>query len=100
MEQEQLVPLNEVCLYHEVEFSFVQSLEEVGLITIKLVSEAPFIALKQVRSLEQLIRLHQDLDINPEGLYAIRHILDQVVSLQAEVRQLRQRLDFYEHGSR
>lgn len=96
MELEQLVPLNKLCIYHEVELSFIQSLEETGLITIQRVSETPFIPLEQVRSLEQLIRLHRDLNLTAESLDIVCHMLEQVEALQAQVRQLQQRLDFYE----
>lgn len=98
MEQEQLVPLNEVCHYHEVEIAFVQSLGDIGLITIHVVEEHSFVPLEQVRSLEQLIRLHHDLHINPEGLDVIHNMLEQLSALRTEVRSLRQQLDFYRQG--
>jgi hypothetical protein len=95
MEQEQLIPLHDVCHYHEVEVSFVQSLGAVGLITIHTVEENPFIPLEQVGDLEQLIRLHHDLHINPEGLDVVRNLLEQLTALQSELRNLRRQLDFY-----
>ena len=43
--------------------------------------------------LEKMVRLHNELDINPEGLQAIYHLLGQVESLQQEVASLKKKLD-------
>ena len=43
--------------------------------------------------LEKMVRLHNELDINPEGIQAIYHLLGQVESLQQEVAALKRRLN-------
>lgn len=43
--------------------------------------------------LEKMVRLHNELDINPEGIQAIHHLLGQVESLQEEVAALKRKLD-------
>lgn len=40
--------------------------------------------------LEKMVRLHNELDINPEGLQAIYHLLGQVENLQEEVASLKE----------
>jgi uncharacterized protein YoxC len=46
--------------------------------------------------LERLVRLHQDLNINLEGLGAVSHLLHKVNALQEEVQKLRKRVQKYE----
>lgn len=42
---------------------------------------------------KKMVRLHNELDINPEGIQAIHHLLGQVESLQEEVAALKRKLD-------
>ncbi len=51
---------------------------------------------EQLSRIEQLARLHYDLEINLEGLEAISHLLDRMVTSDREARSLRERLRLYE----
>jgi hypothetical protein len=49
----------------------------------------------ELEELEQFVRWHNDMDINAEGIEALYHMLVRVKSLQAEVDNLRNELQFY-----
>jgi hypothetical protein len=80
---------------YEVEESFIESLHEVGLIRLIDQDEERFIEYDDLSDLEQFIRWHYEMDINVEGIDALRHMLERVRSLQSEITQLRHELQFY-----
>jgi hypothetical protein len=96
MEGEKLIPANEFCSHHNIEVSFVQALQDYGLIEVKIVEEKSFIDEDQLEELEKMVRLHYDLHINFEGLDAVRHLLEQMKDMQNEMAILRNRLRLYE----
>ncbi|MEL7601490.1 MAG: chaperone modulator CbpM [Proteiniphilum sp.] len=83
---------------YEVETSFIESLHEVGLIHVVDQEEERFIEYDDLSDLEQFIRWHYEMDINVQGIDALRHMLERVKSLQSELDQLRHELRFYKSG--
>jgi len=96
MKSENLIALNEFCLHHNIEISFVSSLQESGLIEIRTIKEAGFIEAGQLQQLEKIIRLFYELDINLEGIETINHLLNRILELKNEVTGLKNRLSLYE----
>lgn len=80
---------------YEIEESFIESLREVGLIHVIDQDEDRFIEYDDLSNLEQFIRWHYEMDINVEGIDALRHMLERVHSLQSEIEELRSELHFY-----
>lgn len=96
MTTEQLIAVEVFATHQGVEPTFVHALHERGLIQITVVHEQHFLEPEQLGRVEQLARMHYDLDINLEGLEAICHLLDRMDAAQQEARDLRQRLRLYE----
>ena len=96
MQTEQLITVDEFCVIHNIEISFIFSLQQSGLIEIKAVEETGYIDAGQLQQLEKIIRLYYDLDINLEGIETINHLLQRITSLQDEVIRLKNRLRLYE----
>ena len=96
MERTEMIVLDEFCASHHVEISFVRSLEEHGLIETIIVNETQCVRGNELSKLEQLIRLHQELNINPEGIDAINNLLKRIEIMQHEITELKNRLNFYE----
>jgi len=86
---ENLIAITEVCTYHEVEYTFINSLNEAGLLELKVVDKGIFIPESELRRLEKMIRMHHELEINIAGIEAITHLLDRVELMQEELRVLR-----------
>ena len=80
---------------YEVEESFIESLQEVGLIQVIDQDEDRFVAYDDLSDLEQFIRWYYEKDINVGGIDALHNMLQRVRSLQSEIAQLRHELQFY-----
>jgi len=98
MENTEMIMLDEFCASHHVEVSFIHSLEETGLIETVAVNQALYIVSDDLPKLEQITRLHQDLNINPEGIDAVNHLLRHIEEMKQEIVQLRNRIRFYEEN--
>jgi hypothetical protein len=92
----QSVSAKEFCTHHQIEFSFIHSLHEYGLIECDASEKDYFLPQDQLERLEQLVRLHYDLHINLEGLDAIHHLLERIESMQRDIAALQNRLRLYE----
>ena len=98
MANENLIPAQEFCIHHNIEISFIDSLQEYGLLQVHTMEGAGYIDEEQLEELEKMVRLHYDLNINMEGIDAIRHLLQHLHSLQHDLTALRNRLRLYETG--
>ena len=98
MEYKDMIKLEEFCTSHEVEVSFIQSLEEHGLIETIIINETICVPGTELVKLEQIVRLRQELNINPEGIDAIIHLLLRIESMEHEIVELRNKLSFYEEN--
>ncbi len=96
MQIENLIALDEFCAKHEIEISFVDSLQQNGLIEITMIENAWFIDSNQLLKLEKFVRFYYELDINLEGIETISHLLERVNALQDELTMLKNRLGIYE----
>lgn len=96
MQPNQLILAEEFCSHHKIEISFIQSLQQFGLIEVTSVNETFYIPQNQLQKLEQILRLHYELNINLEGVDAIAHVTERIRQLQNEIQRLRNRLTFYE----
>ena len=95
MQEQQLIPLRQLCLHHNVEVTFIQSLETYGLIELTTIEEHSFLPSSQLTEFEKMIRLHYDLDINLEGIDVIHHLLKKLEAAQEEICRLKTKLKFY-----
>jgi len=96
MDKEQMIPASEFCVYHNMELSFIYSLNESGLIDITVVKEEIFVPASQLKQLEQLMRLKQEMDINIEGIESITYLLKRIRDMQQHIVELNNKLAFYQ----
>ena len=96
MTTENLISVNEFCTSHNIEISFISSLQQNGLIEIATIQETAFIDADQLQQVEKFIRFYYDLDINLEGIETITHLLRRINAMQDEITALRNRLSLYE----
>jgi hypothetical protein len=96
MQTEYLVAIDEFCTKHNIEVSFISSLQETGLIEITMIDDAGFIQIEQLQEIEKFIRFYYELDINIEGIETISHLLQRVTELQEEIVALRNKVGLYE----
>ena len=96
MDTKNLIPIQQFCDRYEIEFSFINSLNEYGLIKITHVEKTDFIELDKIHEIEKMIRLHHDLGINLEGIDVIYNLLEKVEFLSSEINYLKNRIELYE----
>ena len=96
MSRSSLIPASDFCTYHDVEYTFISSLQDAGLIEITHVNETTYIPETELQKLERMIRLHDELEINVAGIEAITHLLERVEYIQQEMRSLKNKLRLYE----
>ncbi|WP_339701097.1 chaperone modulator CbpM [Algoriphagus aquimarinus] len=96
MAQQELIVIETLCSHYEIEVSFVDSLFSLGLIEIHTVEQTRFISEGKVADLEKMIRIHQELEVNPEGIDVIFNLLRKVDDLKSELAVAKNRLRRYE----
>jgi hypothetical protein len=96
MDKINLIPANEFCNSHNIEISFINSLQEAGLVEITIIKETEYIPESQLHALEKIVRLYYDLDINLEGIETVIHLLRRINDMQDEITLLKNRLRLYE----
>ena len=96
MQTENLIAVDVFCANHNIEISFISSLQQTGLIEIDPRDETGFIDADQLRQLEKFIQFYYELDINLEGIETITHLLRKINAMQDEIIALRNRLRLYE----
>ncbi|WP_158596519.1 chaperone modulator CbpM [Mucilaginibacter phyllosphaerae] len=96
MRTESLITVNDFCVYHNVEYTFVDYLAEAGLINVTQINKTSCIPIDEIQKLERLVRLHNDLDINEPGIATINNLLQKLEDMQQEMSVLRSKLRIYE----
>jgi len=97
MNQENLISIPELCSHYEIELSFFTNLSEMGLVEIKTVETISYIDSDCIYKIEKMIHIHQDLDVNMEGIDVVFNLLQKLDTLQNEVTSLKNRLRLYEN---
>ena len=100
MKIEGFIPLSQLCEYYTIEMSFFIDLRDNGLIEINNIEEIYYIHEDKLSDLEKMIRFHDELDINMEGIDTIFNLLGKIDQLQSELMELRNRLRLYENDNR
>lgn len=92
MENDELIPAEDFCMYHNIEYSFINSLEDSGLIRVTAVEQHTYIPVDELQKLEKFVRLHYDLDINIEGIETIYYLLEKIEEMNKQLLQLKNSL--------
>ena len=96
MNKGNMIPANEFCASHNIEITFINSLQEAGLIEVTTIRETEYIHESQLNELEKIVRLYYEMDINLEGIETVIHLLQKINYMQDEITILKNRLRLYE----
>lgn len=91
-----LISTNDFCTWHQVEYTFISSLHEAGLVEITFIDQAEYIPATELQKLEKMVRMYHELDINIAGIEAITHLLDRLEYVHNEMRDIKNKLRCYE----
>lgn len=99
MSEQELIPTETLCLHYNIEISFIDELNTMGLIQVEVVEQTQFIHRDQIRDLEKMIRLYNELNVNMEGIDVVLNLLEKEKALREELNSLKNRLRLYENDS-
>lgn len=96
MDTNNLILVKKCCSILDVEVSFINSLNENGLIELIVVEDEKYISNEHLKRLERAIQFYYGLNINIEGIDVIYHLLNQIDDLQEELRIAKNKLNLLE----
>ena len=97
--QTELIIVSEYCHKCHIEPSFIELLQEVGLIEVHIEGGEHYLLVSQLPEVERYSRMYYDLSINMEGIDAIHHLLERMESMRKEINTLQSQLMVYRrHG--
>jgi hypothetical protein len=96
METNNLVLIDQLCSNCDVEVSFINSLNENGLIQIIVLDDKKYISNEQLKDVERAIHFHYELNINIEGIEVIYSLLKQINDLQQELSLAKNKLSLFD----
>ena len=97
MNKKHLISTQILCSHYDIEISFVDSLRQMGLIQIEIIEQNQFIHQDQMSNLEKIIRLHNELNVNLEGIDVVFNLLEKERELRNELNILKNKLKLYEN---
>jgi hypothetical protein len=98
MQTTEWIAAREFCKYHHIELSFIYSLQEYGLLELERFEEEICIPAIELKHVEQMSRMHHEMDINLEGIETINHLLQRMEEMQQKILILSNRLNLYENS--
>lgn len=96
METQELIIVEVFCREYQIELTLIEDLEDFGLIETIVHQDDKYVNKNQLADIEKIIRLHNELNINKEGIEIILDLLNKVNHINNEVKQLKDRLNLYE----
>jgi phage terminase small subunit len=96
MDAKDFIPIFQLCEQYSVEVSFFHELNEIGLIEIRAIENTQYLHQDSLNAIERIIRLHRELNVNPEGIDVVLNLLEKVDHLKNELLKAHNRLRRYE----
>lgn len=93
--QNELIIVNEYCEKCHIEPSFIDLLQDNGLIDVLIEDGERYLPFSELPDIECYSRLYYDLSINVEGIDVIHRLLHQIKEMETEIRYLRNQLGRY-----
>jgi len=96
MDTQKYITVRRLCEIYHAEFAFFEELHEIGLIEIVSEKNTMYVPQDNLHEVERIIRLHKELNVNPEGIDVVMNLLEKVEHLQNELYRMQSRLRIYE----
>lgn len=97
METSHYIPIATLCTSYDITISFLEELEDIGLISIITIEKQYYLDTDSLSSLDKVLRMQRELNLNIEGIDIVFNLLQKVDALQIELNNLQNRLRLYEH---
>ncbi len=96
MSTKDIISIHQFCSLYDVPDTFVDELSNFELIELIDYENEKYIYKHRIKDLERIVHLRFDLNINPEGIDVISHLLERINQMQEEINKLKNRLALYE----
>ncbi|SNR32324.1 chaperone modulator CbpM [Lutibacter flavus] len=96
MATQELILIDTLCTHYQVEVSFFDALDTMGLIEIQVIEQTKYIPQDIISDLERMIRIHNELNVNIEGIDVVFNLLKKMETMQKELNTIKNRLNLYE----
>lgn len=97
MSLDNLISINTLSTQYNIEISFFSNLNEFDLIEIITIEQVQYIQVDKINDLEKIIRIHNELGINMEGIDVVFNMLTKINELENELISIKNRLGLYEN---
>ncbi len=87
--KKELIAVSEYCTIRKIDTTFIDILEESGLVKLVSVRRQRYIPHEALGEIERLINWHYELEVNPQGLEVANRLYRKIITLQEEIDQLR-----------
>lgn len=82
------ISCDEVVRIYNIEITFLEGLENSGLIHPETENEVKYILYDELTALERFVNWHYDMEVNMPGLEVIHRLLQKIEVLQQDNRRL------------
>ncbi|CAM1340846.1 chaperone modulator CbpM [Tenacibaculum aestuarii] len=96
MSNKELISIQKVIVHHNLDEQFIESIESFQLIEIVVKDTDKYVYVEQLPTLEKIIRLYYDLEVNMQGIDVINNMLDRMDMMRKTIQQLENKLKLYE----
>jgi hypothetical protein len=97
MDTKTYISVSHLCTQYQITEQLFKKFHDTGLLKIITIEEKPCITIKSIQKVEKILRLHQDLKVNPEGIDVILNLLKKIDTLSSEVVTLQRKLEIYKN---
>lgn len=98
MSKENAILITKLCAIYGVERSFFEELDDIGLIEIRTYEQESYLPADRIGDFEKILRIRQELQLNPEGIDVVFNLLERIQYLQNELRATQRQLDVFRSG--
>ncbi|MFZ1748624.1 MAG: chaperone modulator CbpM [Saprospiraceae bacterium] len=90
-----IILVQHFCTHHHIEVSFIESLNEYGLITIEVIDDNKYLSIDDLKEIEKMASFYHDLGINLEGIDVISRLLRQNNILKKDLDDAHKKLALF-----
>lgn len=86
------ITIEEFCNHHGVEAQLIREFADFGLVHLQTEQDQEVLVGSEINRVERMLRLAQDLDLNPEGIDIILNMRQELLRLRRRTQRLQNRL--------
>jgi len=90
------ISVEQFCTRHDISQSFIDDLFTFELVEVLIIERSKHIKVSDINKIDRLKRIHYDLDVNFEGLDVINNMMDEIIGLNKDIIDLKNRISFFE----